>query len=64
MFSDADIPINNDRYLKMSFDVKEASVLHGFSGYFDTVLYDDITLSKLLYLIEKKHLILHHVFTL
>ena len=41
-----DNPINNERYLAMTFDLKEAAVLHGFAGYFDTILYDDITLSK------------------
>ena len=41
-----DNPINNERYLTMNFDLKEAAVLHGFAGYFDTILYDDITLSK------------------
>ena len=41
-----DTPINNERYISLRFDVKESYVLHGFAGYFDTVLYDDITLSK------------------
>ena len=42
-----DTPINNERYICLRFEVKESYVLHGFAGYFDTLLYDDLTLSKL-----------------
>lgn len=47
-FFHLDTPINNDRYISLRFEVKQATVLHGFSGYFDTVLYDEHTLSELL----------------
>ena len=43
-----DNPINNERYVCLRFEVKEAYILHGFAGYFDTLLYDDLTLSKLI----------------
>ncbi len=39
-------PINNDRYISLTFEVCESSVLHGFAGYFDSVLYDDLTMSE------------------
>ena len=42
-----DIPINNERYISMDFDVLDSSVLHGFAGYFDSVLYDDLHMSEL-----------------
>lgn len=45
-----DNPINNERYVCLHFEVKESYVLHGFAGYFDTLLYDDLTLSKLIFL--------------
>lgn len=32
---------DNTRYVTLTFDVEVDSVLHGFSGYFDTVLYKD-----------------------
>lgn len=38
-------PHSNKRYQVRTFNVKENSVLHGISGYFDAVLYDDVTLS-------------------
>ncbi|KAK6638504.1 hypothetical protein RUM43_006771 [Polyplax serrata] len=40
-----DDPIDNTRYKILTFDVEQDCVLHGFSGYFDTVLYKDIRLS-------------------
>ena len=46
-FLSVDTPINNERYTSLRFHVKESYVLHGFAGYFDTVLYDDFTLSML-----------------
>ncbi|XP_042904254.1 protein arginine N-methyltransferase 5 isoform X2 [Parasteatoda tepidariorum] len=38
---------DNARYGKLTFDVPYNSTIHGFAGYFDTVLYKDITLSIL-----------------
>ncbi|XP_057333940.1 protein arginine N-methyltransferase 5 [Microplitis mediator] len=40
-----DAAINNSRYEKKTFTVEQNSVLHGFVGYFDVVLYENITLS-------------------
>lgn len=37
--------IDNTRYIKLEFAVSHDSVLTGFAGYFDTVLYNDIRLS-------------------
>lgn len=37
--------IDNSRYEVKTFEVQQNCVLHGFSGYFDTVLYKDIMLS-------------------
>lgn len=37
--------IDNSRYASLSFHVSQDCVLTGFAGYFDTVLYKDITLS-------------------
>lgn len=36
---------DNSRYDTKVFKVRQNSVLHGFSGYFDTVLFNNITLS-------------------
>ncbi|XP_071958231.1 protein arginine N-methyltransferase 5-like [Antedon mediterranea] len=36
---------DNKRYKSIEFDISESAVLHGFAGYFDTVLYADIKLS-------------------
>lgn len=41
----ADKIIDNSRYEVLKFNVKIDSVLHGFTGYFDTILYKDIRLS-------------------
>lgn len=38
-------PTDNSRYKSLSFDVEMEAELHGFAGYFDTVLYGDIMLS-------------------
>lgn len=38
----------NSRYMKLSFQIDPelgATCMHGFGGYFDTVLYDDVMLS-------------------
>lgn len=40
-----DVPIDNERYISLRFPVRMSATLHGFAGYFDTILYDDITLS-------------------
>ncbi|XP_015598235.1 protein arginine N-methyltransferase 5 isoform X2 [Cephus cinctus] len=40
-----DIVIDNTRYAVKKFTVRQNSVLHGFSGYFDAVLYDTVKLS-------------------
>ena len=40
-----DSVIDNSRYEIKTFEVQQNSVLHGFSGYFDTVLFKDVTLS-------------------
>nr|XP_012138569.1 PREDICTED: protein arginine N-methyltransferase 5 isoform X2 [Megachile rotundata] len=37
--------IDNSRYEVKTFEVQQNCVLHGFSGYFDTVLYKDVMLS-------------------
>ncbi|KAH9502616.1 Protein arginine N-methyltransferase 5 [Bulinus truncatus] len=37
--------IDNCRYKSLEFSVDQDSIVHGFAGYFDTVLYKDITLS-------------------
>lgn len=36
---------DNSRYIELCFTMEEAGRLHGFAGYFDTVLYGDVTLS-------------------
>ena len=41
-----DSPINNERFCSLKFPVTTSSMVHGFAGYFDTVLYNQITLSK------------------
>lgn len=40
-----DTVIDNTRYTCLEFDIKQDAVLHGFAGYFDTILYDNVTLS-------------------
>ena len=42
----SDSPIDNNRYVTLHFPIKDAALIHGFAGYFDTVLYADITLSE------------------
>ncbi|XP_066592801.1 protein arginine N-methyltransferase 5 [Prorops nasuta] len=37
--------IDNSRFETKTFEVKQDSILHGFSGYFHAVLYDKVTLS-------------------
>jgi len=37
--------VDNARFDNLKFDVARKCVLHGFSGYFETVLYKHITLS-------------------
>ena len=38
--------IDNERYGEYLFDITSDTVMHGFAGYFDTVLYKDVMLSK------------------
>lgn len=38
--------IDNSRHISLDFDIQNDALLHGFSGYFETVLYGDINLSK------------------
>ena len=38
--------IDNSRFKTLDFVVENSSLLHGFAGYFDTVLYKDVMLSK------------------
>lgn len=40
-----DEPIDNQRYIELSFESKVASLIHGIAGFFDMVLYKDIMLS-------------------
>ncbi|XP_072024146.1 protein arginine N-methyltransferase 5-like [Amphiura filiformis] len=37
--------LDNTRYKSLTFDIANEAQLHGFAGYFDTILYDDIMLS-------------------
>ncbi|XP_044143821.1 protein arginine N-methyltransferase 5 [Bufo gargarizans] len=37
--------IDNNRYCCLKYNIKLNTVLHGFAGYFQTVLYKDVTLS-------------------
>ncbi|XP_071172754.1 protein arginine N-methyltransferase 5-like [Mytilus galloprovincialis] len=39
--------IDNSRHISLDFDIQNDALLHGFSGYFETVLYGDINLSIL-----------------
>ena len=38
--------IDNSRVKSLEFEAKTSFSLHGFAGYFETVLYKDVTLSK------------------
>lgn len=37
--------IDNSRYEQKKFNVQQKAVLHGFSGYFDVILFEDVTIS-------------------
>lgn len=37
--------IDNSRYVVRKFDVQQNAILHGFSGYFESVLFEDVTIS-------------------
>ena len=58
------VPIDNRRYICLNFKAKEATTMHGVAGYFDTTLYDNITLSKLssyiLYTVYTPYVLLLH----
>jgi len=45
LLSVSDEVLDNTRYKCLSFSISQNCVLHGFSGYFDTVLYKNIVLS-------------------
>ena len=38
--------IDNSRVKSLEFEAKTSYTMHGFAGYFETVLYKDVTLSK------------------
>eukprot|EP00112_Aurelia_sp_Birch-Aquarium-sp1_P010012 Seg2160.4 transcript_id=Seg2160.4/GoldUCD/mRNA.D3Y31 product="Protein arginine N-methyltransferase 5" protein_id=Seg2160.4/GoldUCD/D3Y31 len=38
-------PIDNTRYSKTTFHMKTGNLIHGIAGYFDAVLYDDVSIS-------------------
>eukprot|EP00111_Clytia_hemisphaerica_P007903 TCONS_00022950-protein len=40
-----DDPIDNERYIKLEFQSKESTMIHGVAGFFDMVLYKDVVLS-------------------
>ncbi|KAJ1523643.1 hypothetical protein ONE63_001486 [Megalurothrips usitatus] len=40
-----DVPIDNSRFKTLQFKIRQNGVLHGFSGYFETILYQDVMLS-------------------
>jgi protein arginine N-methyltransferase 5 len=40
-----DESIDNSRYIEVDFEIKTSTMVHGFAGYFDTVLYKKIDLS-------------------
>ena len=43
-----DSPINNERYVCLKFNAGTIpTMIHGFAGYFDTILYKDVKLSEL-----------------
>ena len=46
VFSISASRIDNSRVKSLEFDVKTSFTMHGFAGYFETVLYGDIMLSK------------------
>ncbi len=56
-----DAPIINERYCKLRFQATQAAMLHGFAGYFSTILYDDITLSKTYCVVCKTCCVVHVV---
>lgn len=37
--------IDNSRFKQLQFKIRQNGVLHGFAGYFETVLYKDVMLS-------------------
>nr|CAD7409519.1 unnamed protein product [Timema poppensis] len=47
--------IDNSRYKCLNFKVCQKSVLHGFSGYFDTVLYQNASLCITLSILPETH---------
>ncbi len=41
--------IDNGRYGILDFKIELDTMLHGFAGYFECTLYNDVTLSKLIH---------------
>ncbi len=39
-------PINNTREVSLHFSCEDSAILHGFGGYFECILYGDVTLSN------------------
>lgn len=37
--------IDNSRYMKLQFEIADTNIIHGFAGYFETVLYKEVQLS-------------------
>lgn len=54
LFSDPNV--NQSRYQKLTFEISENCMLHGFVGYFETTLYGSVKLSKLRMLSVKRHI--------
>jgi protein arginine N-methyltransferase 5 len=38
--------VDNTRYICLEFETEQACVIHGFAGYFDSQLYQDVYISK------------------
>ena len=41
-----DVPIDNSRSVSIDFEIQNSCLVHGFAGFFRTVLYKDLFLSK------------------
>jgi protein arginine N-methyltransferase 5 len=40
-----DVPSRNTRYARLTFHIAQPATLHGFAGYFDSKLYNDVHIS-------------------
>ena len=47
--------VDNRRYICLRFTAQESIMMHGFAGYFDTTLYDNIRLSETLTVVNPLH---------